>query len=99
LSTLLGFAGAIQGLIIVSEDGTSNADVVSEILYQRIIPAAGVMLFVGNVYYTWQAIRMSRKFQRPYTAQPYGLNTAGGFPFIFGKYCSCKLRVHYCDRV
>jgi len=55
-----------------------------EILYRRIIPAAGIMLFLGNVYYTWQAIRLSKKYQRAYTAQPYGLNTAGGFPFIFG---------------
>jgi AGZA family xanthine/uracil permease-like MFS transporter len=85
LSTLLGFSGAILGLVVVSEDGTSNADVVEEILFRRIIPAAGVMLFVGNIYYTWQAIRMARKYDRPFTAQPYGLNTAGGFPFIFGE--------------
>ncbi|KAL3893403.1 MAG: hypothetical protein SGARI_008196 [Bacillariaceae sp.] len=42
------------------------------------------MLFLGNIYYTWQAIRLANKYQRAYTAQPYGLNTAGGFPFIFG---------------
>lgn len=42
LSTLLGFAGAIQGL------APGNA-VAEEILYERIIPAAGLMLFLGNV--------------------------------------------------
>jgi len=77
LSTLLGFAGAINGLA----PGNKLAE---EILYERIIPAAGLMLFLGNVYYTWQAIRMTKKYNKPYTAQPYGLNTAGGFPFIFG---------------
>jgi AGZA family xanthine/uracil permease-like MFS transporter len=71
------------GLVIEQEDG-SNAPIVTEILYKRIVPAAGVMLFVGNVFYTWQAIRMTRKYKKAYTAQPYGLNTAGGFPFIFG---------------
>ena len=73
----MGFAGAILGI------NPTNAHL-QEILYQRIIPAAGIMLFLGNVYYTWQAIRLSRKYKRAYTAQPYGLNTAGGFPFIFG---------------
>lgn len=77
LSTLLGFAGAILGL------SPTNA-LLKEILYQRIIPAAGIMLFVGNVYYSYQGVRMAKKFGRPFTAQPYGLNTAGGFPFIFG---------------
>lgn len=83
LSTLLGFAGAILGLrnFMTTEEGIANLE---EILFQRIVPAAGIMLFLGNVYYTWQAIRLSNKYQRPYTAQPYGLNTAGGFPFIFG---------------
>ncbi len=77
LSTLLGFAGAILALNPTNE-------YLQEILYRRIIPAAGVMLFLGNVYYTWMAIRMARKYQRAFTAQPYGFNTAGGFPFIFG---------------
>ena len=58
--------------------------VLEEIVYQRMVPACGIMLFLGNVYYTWQAIRLSKKYQKKYTAQPYGLNTAGGFPFIFG---------------
>jgi AGZA family xanthine/uracil permease-like MFS transporter len=42
------------------------------------------MLLLGNGYYTFQAMRMSRKMGRPYTAQPYGINTAAGFPFVFG---------------
>jgi hypothetical protein len=79
LSTLLGFAGAILGLNPTSAH-------LQEILYQRIIPAAGIMLFAGNVYYTYQAIRMARTYGRPFTAQPYGFNTAGGFPFIFGTF-------------
>lgn len=77
LSTLLGFSGAILAL------NPTNA-CLQEILYRRIIPAAGIMLFLGNVYYSWMAIRMARKYQRAFTAQPYGFNTAGGFPFIFG---------------
>lgn len=65
LSTLLGLGGAILGL------SPTNA-LLQEIVFQRIVPAAGVMLFVGNAYYTYQAIRMRNKFNKPYTAQPYG---------------------------
>lgn len=55
-----------------------------QIVYERIIPATGFMLFLGNVFYSYQAIRMTRKYKRPFTAQPYGINGAGGFPFVFG---------------
>lgn len=77
LSTLLGFSGAILGL-------SSTSTILPEIVFQRIIPAAGIMLFLGNLYYSWQATRLTEKYGHQYTAQPYGLNTAGGFPFIFG---------------
>ena len=63
LSTLLGFAGAILAL-------SPTSTILPIILYERIIPAAGIMLFAGNAFYTYQAIRMSKKFNRPYTAQP-----------------------------
>lgn len=77
LSTLLGLSGAILSL-------SSTSTLLPEIVFRRIVPAAGIMLFFGNCYYTWQAIRMRNKYNKPYTAQPYGLNTSGGFPFIFG---------------
>jgi adenine/guanine/hypoxanthine permease len=77
MSTLLGLSGAILGL-------SKTSTLLPQIVYTRIVPAAGIMLFVGNVYYTYQAIRMTKKFNKPFTAQPYGLNTAGGFPFVFG---------------
>jgi hypothetical protein len=41
------------------------------------------MLF-GNVYYAWQASRMSRITGRKYTAQPYGVHTIAGFAYIYG---------------
>ena len=77
LSTLLGLSFAILGL-------SSTSTILPDIVFKRIVPAAGIMLFLGNCYYTYQAIRMTKKYNRTYTAQPYGLNTAGGFPFVFG---------------
>ena len=77
LSSILGLASAILGL-------APGNKVLEEIVYERIIPAVGFMLFLGNVYYSYQAIRMTKKYGRPFTAQPYGINGAGGFPFVFG---------------
>lgn len=77
LSSILGLAGAILGM----SPGNKKLE---EIVYERIVPAVGFMLFLGNVYYSYQAIRMTKKHGRPFTAQPYGINGAGGFPFVFG---------------
>jgi hypothetical protein len=43
----------------------------------------GVTLSAGNVYYSWQAIRLTNLHGRQYTAQPYDLNTLAAFSFIF----------------
>lgn len=56
----------------------------TDILYGRIVPGCGLALFLGNVYYSWMATRMKTQFGREFTAQPYGINTVGGFPFLFG---------------
>lgn len=53
------------------------------ILYGRVIPACGVALFIGNVYYAWLATRLKSQFGRDFTANPYGINTVGCFPFLF----------------
>lgn len=77
LKTLLGLSGAILAL-------SPTSTLLPEIVYQRVVPAAGIMLFLGSSYYSYQAVRMTKKYNKHYTAQPYGLNTAGGFPFVFG---------------
>ena len=41
-----------------------------EIVYTRIIPALGVALLIGNVYYAHMATRMKAQFGRDFTAQP-----------------------------
>ena len=54
-----------------------------EIVYTRIIPALGVALLIGNVYYAHMATRMKAQFGRDFTAQPYGINTVGMYPTLF----------------
>ena len=71
-TVVVGGAGA-DGEIAVAKD----------LIYTRVIPALGVALFIGNLYYAHQATRMKTQFGRDFTAQPYGINTVGMFPTLF----------------
>jgi AGZA family xanthine/uracil permease-like MFS transporter len=82
LSTLLRALFALQGLTNLGDIPVSN-EVMNEYLWGHIVPGVGVTLFLGNVYYSWQAVRLTNKYGRQYTAQPYGLNTPAAFSFIF----------------
>ena len=62
--------------------GEGEVDKAKEIVYTRIIPALGIALFIGNVYYAHMATRMKAQFSRDFTAQPYGINTVGMYPTL-----------------
>jgi hypothetical protein len=79
LSTLLGAVFALQGLVA---DGVSPS-LMNEYIWGRIVPGVGVAMIAGNIYYSWMAIRLTNKWGRQYTAQPYGLNTPQAFAFVF----------------
>jgi AGZA family xanthine/uracil permease-like MFS transporter len=49
----------------------------------RILPGIAVSLVAGNLFYAWQARRLSRQTGRPVTALPFGVNTVSLFAFIF----------------
>lgn len=82
LSTLLGALFATQALTNFGPISVSQ-DVMNEYVWGRIVPGVGVTLLAGNIYYSWQAIRLTNKYGRQYTAQPYGLNTPAAFAFVF----------------
>ncbi|VEU39659.1 unnamed protein product [Pseudo-nitzschia multistriata] len=82
LGTLLGALYAIQGLSYMGDISVSE-DVMNDIVWGKIAPGVGLTLVIGNLYYTWQAIRLTNKYKRQYTAQPYGINTPGAFAFVF----------------
>ena len=42
-----------------------------------------VSLVAGNLFYAWQAHRLSQRTGRPVTALPFGVNTVSLFAFIF----------------
>ncbi|KAG7343397.1 permease transmembrane protein [Nitzschia inconspicua] len=85
LSTLLGALFALQTLAnpIAFGDIAVSTDTMNQIVWGQIVPGVGVTMVAGNLYYTWQAIRMTNKYGRQYTAQPYGLNTPGAFAFVY----------------
>ena len=54
------------------------------LLFERILPATGVSLLLGNLAYARQAQALSKREQREgCTALPYGINTVTLFAFVF----------------
>jgi AGZA family xanthine/uracil permease-like MFS transporter len=54
------------------------------LIYGRILPGAAVSLLVGNLFYSWQAVRLGRREGRTDAcALPYGINTVSLFGFVF----------------
>jgi hypothetical protein len=86
LSTLLGALFAVQAM----ESFGAPAEDISGVIWGKIVPGVGFTLCTGNIYYSWMAIRLTKKYERPYTAQPYGLNTPQAFAFIFNVMCTCN---------
>src|SRR5688572_27013034 len=55
----------------------------AELVYGRIFPAAALSLIVGNLYYSWQAMRLARATGRTdVCALPYGINTVSLFAYV-----------------
>ncbi len=49
-----------------------------------ILPGAALSIVVGNLFYAWQAQRLSaRTGRRDVTALPYGINTVSLFAYVF----------------
>ena len=49
-----------------------------------ILPGAALSVLVGNLYYSWQAMRLARATGRTdVTALPFGINTVSLFAFVF----------------
>ncbi len=53
------------------------------LIHGRILPAAAVSLLVGNLFYSWQAMRLGRASGRDdVCALPYGINTVSLFAHV-----------------
>lgn len=85
---MLGALFAVQAM----ENFGAPIDEINEVIWGRIAPGVGLTLLIGNFYYTWMAIRLANVHGRPYTAQPYGLNTPQAFAFVFNVMCKYMVR-------
>lgn len=55
-----------------------------ELLFGTILPATGLSVLFGNLFYAWQAMRLARGERRDdRTALPYGINTVSLFAYVF----------------
>jgi len=55
-----------------------------ELLLSRVLPGAALSVLVGNVFYAFQAQRLSaREGRTDVTALPYGVNTVSLFAYVF----------------
>ena len=55
-----------------------------ETLLGHVLPGAAVSVLLGNLFYAWQAQKLSaRTGRRDVTALPYGINTVSLFAYIF----------------
>ena len=87
LATMLGVTGSAVGHIGYGLTGQSwqggpdgypmaVATAWEKIYYEWNIPACGLCLLFGNIYYAWLATRLATKENRTdVCAQPYGMNT------------------------
>lgn len=55
-----------------------------ELILGKILPAAALSILVGNLFYAWQAQKLSARTGRSdVTALPYGINTVSLFAYVF----------------
>jgi AGZA family xanthine/uracil permease-like MFS transporter len=56
----------------------------AELVRGTILPGAAISVLVGNLYYSWQAMRLARRTGRTdVTALPFGINTVSLFAYVF----------------
>jgi AGZA family xanthine/uracil permease-like MFS transporter len=56
----------------------------AELVLRTILPGAALSVLIGNLFYAWQAQRLSAASRRrDVTALPYGINTVSLFAYVF----------------
>jgi AGZA family xanthine/uracil permease-like MFS transporter len=71
-------------LLLIDTLGRTVLGFPPALLYGRVLPAAAVSLLVGNLFYSWQALRLARATGRDdVCALPYGINTVSLFGHVF----------------
>ncbi len=64
-----------------------------QLIFAKILPAAALSLIVGNVYYSYLAVKLGKANNRnDYCALPYGINTPSVFIYVFLVMLPVKLK-------
>ena len=77
------FVDNLCQLIVVVGLCPALAGLPESLVVGRILPGIAVSLVAGNLFYAWQARRLSQRTGQPVTALPFGVNTVSLFAFIF----------------
>jgi len=77
------FVDNLCQLIVVVGLCPSLAGLPESLVVGRILPGIAISLVAGNLFYAWQAHRLSQRTGQPVTALPFGVNTVSLFAFIF----------------
>ena len=65
----------------------------AELILTRILPGAAISILIGNLFYAYQAQKLSAATGRnDVTALPYGINTVSLFAYIFLVMLPVKLK-------
>lgn len=53
-----------------------------DLVFGRILPGVAISLLIGNIFYAWQARRLTLERGEVATALPYGVNTVSLFAYV-----------------
>ncbi len=76
------FVDNLIQLVLITTLCTGLLGMSDSLLFKRVLPGVAISLLVGNLFYAWQARRLTARTGRLATALPYGVNTVSLFAFV-----------------
>lgn len=77
------FVDNLVQILVITSLCTVAAGLSAQFIFSRVLPAVALSVLVGNLFYSWQAVRLARREGRAdVTALPYGINTPSVIAFI-----------------
>jgi adenine/guanine/hypoxanthine permease len=78
------FTNLLLNVIVLTGLSLGLVQLPDSVVYGRILPALGVALALGNIFYTWMAYQLARRERRSdVTAMPYGPSVPHMFIVVF----------------
>ena len=78
------FIDNLLQLMLIMVLGIKVAGLPPDLILHRILPGAAVSILLGNLFYSWQALKLARATGRnDVTALPYGINTPSLIAYLF----------------